>query len=195
MAVSEHKRGIGVFPNREAAGVALGELRDSGFSMDSVSVVARDASHGDMMAGADMSNTVVDTNNPVGTKAGESATTGAIAGTALGGLTGLILSVGALTIPGVGPVVAGGALATALGSTLAGGALGATGGGLLGGLIGSEIPVDQAKVYTDNLSQGAYLVMLDGTQDEIGRAEEILRRGGIQEWSVYDAPTNPAEVS
>jgi len=95
----------------------------------------------------------------------------------------------------VGPVVAGGALATALGSTLAGGALGATGGGLLGGLIGSEIPVDQAKVYTDNLSQGAYLVMLDGTQDEIGRAEEILRRGGIQEWSVYDAPTNPAEVS
>ena len=49
-----------------------------------------------------------------GTRAAEGATTGALGGL-LGGLIGFLLGIGALAIPGIGPVVAGGALATAFG--------------------------------------------------------------------------------
>jgi hypothetical protein len=38
-----HRRAIGTFPNRRAAEQALHELKDSGFPMDRVSVVAQDA--------------------------------------------------------------------------------------------------------------------------------------------------------
>jgi len=50
-----------------------------------------------------------------GTKAGEGAATGAVAGGILGGIGGFLLGIGALAIPGVGPFIAAGAFATALG--------------------------------------------------------------------------------
>lgn len=47
------------------------------------------------------------------------------------------------------------------------------------------IPELKAQAYKDWLSRGAYLVMLEGSEDDIGRAETILSRGGIQDWFVY----------
>ncbi len=43
MVLGQHKRAVGVFPRRHDAEHALHELRDSGFPMDRVSVVVRDA--------------------------------------------------------------------------------------------------------------------------------------------------------
>ena len=50
-----------------------------------------------------------------GAKAAGGAAIGAVAGGVLGGLAGLLVGIGALAIPGVGPVVAGGILASAFG--------------------------------------------------------------------------------
>ena len=50
-----------------------------------------------------------------GAKAATGAATGAVGGGILGGITGLLVGLGALAIPGIGPVVAGGALASAFG--------------------------------------------------------------------------------
>jgi hypothetical protein len=50
------------------------------------------------------------------------------------------------------------------------------------------IPEKQARVYSDRLHQGDYLVIVDGTEDEIGRAEGIFSDRGIQDWSVYNSP-------
>jgi hypothetical protein len=94
---------------------------------------------------------------------------------------------GALAIPGIGPVMAGGALATALATTAAGGAIGAAAGGLTGALVGLGIPEERAKFYNDRVNHGDYLVMVDGTEDEIRRAEAILSRHGIREWGIFDA--------
>jgi hypothetical protein len=150
--------------------------------MDKVSVVAKHADRGDEIAGADMSDRV-------GNKADEGAATGAVTGGAIGGLTGLLVGLGALAIPGIGPVMLAGATATALATALSGGAIGAAAGGLLGALVGLGIPEERARVYNTRLSQGDYLVFVDGTDDEIRRAGAILSNRGIQEWGIYDAPS------
>ena len=137
MALGQEKRAVGVFARREDAERALNELRNSGFSMNQVSVVAKDADRGDL-AGADM-------NAQVGNKADEGATAGAVTGGALGGITGLLVGLGALAIPGVGPVMLAGATATALATALSGGAIGAAAGGLLGAIVGLGIPEEQAR--------------------------------------------------
>ena len=179
--LGRNHRAVGVFPHRRDAEAALRELRDSGFNMDHVSVVGKDAGPHDQIAGVEMSD------RAGGNKADEGAKAGAATGGALGGLTGLLVGLGALAIPGIGPVMAGGALATALATTAAGGAIGATAGGITGALVGLGIPEERARFYNDRVNRGDYLVMVDGTEDEIRRAETILSRRGIQEWGIYDA--------
>lgn len=183
--MGRHRRAIGVFPYRRDAEAALAELRESGFVMDNVSVVAKDADHDDQLAGADLSNRVAPQD---ATKVDEGAKAGAATGGALGGLGGLLVGLGTLAIPGVGPVIAGGAVATALTTALAGGAIGAAAGGLTGALVGLGIPDDQAKIYNDRVARGYYLVLVDGTETEITRAEAILNGRGVQDLNIYDAP-------
>ncbi len=177
-----NQRAVGVFPTRQTAEQALHELKDSGFSMDKVSVINKNADHNDDLAGAEVTDRV-------GNKADEGAGVGAVSGGALGGLTGLLVGLGTLAIPGVGPIMLAGATATALATTAAGGAIGAAAGSLLGGLIGLGIPEAEAKHYNDRISQGGYLVIVDGTQDDIRRAEAVLSRRGIKDWAVYGAPS------
>jgi hypothetical protein len=186
MALRQHKRAVGVFSNRHDTEVALRELRESGFPMDRVSVITRDADRQDDIAGADVRGDIRERTE--GNKADEGATTGAIAGGALGGITGLLVGLGTLAIPGIGPIMLAGATATAIATTLAGGAIGAVTGGLLGALIGLGIPEERARVYHDRVSRGHYLILVEGTDDEIARAEAILRHRGIEEWGVYDHP-------
>jgi hypothetical protein len=50
---------------------------------------------------------------------------------------------------------------------------------------------DRASVYRDRLNRGNYMVLVNGTDDEIARAHAILNRRGIQEFGIYD----PTQVS
>ncbi|KYC36160.1 histidine kinase [Scytonema hofmannii PCC 7110] len=172
------RRAIGVFPNRRDAEVALTELRDAGFPLSQVSLIGKDGNHNTNLTG---------TNVGKGNKADEGAKAGAVTGGALGGLGGLLVGLGALAIPGIGPVIAGGAVATALATTAAGAGIGAAAGGVTGGLVGLGIPENRAKVYNDRLNRGDYLIIVDGTEDEVRRAETILKRHGIQEFDTFDA--------
>jgi hypothetical protein len=189
MALGHHKRAVGTFSSYQDAETAVRELRDTGFPMDRVSVVGRDTERAAEIAGTDAGTRLEDKGKQVAhdTQADEGAKKGAVAGGTLGGLTGLLVGLGALAIPGIGPVMLGGALATALATTISGGAIGAAAGGLVGGLVGLGIPEDRAKVYNDRVSRGDYLVIVDGSEDEVRRAEAILSHRGIQEWGVYDA--------
>lgn len=181
MALGLNKRAVGVFSSRHDAEHALNELHNSGFPMNKVSIIARDADKQADIAGVDVSDRV-------GNKADEGAATGALTGGVLGGATGLLVGLGALAIPGVGPVLLAGEIATALATTLAGGAIGAAAGSLIGALVGLGIPEEQAKVYNDRVSRGEYLVLVDGNADELARAEAILTGRGIQYFGIYDRP-------
>jgi len=84
-----------------------------------------------------------------------------------------------------------GAAATTLATAAAGTAIGAASGGLLGGLIGLGIPEKEAKTYNDRVHRGDYLVIVDGTDEAIRRAEAILnRQNRLQDWATYNQPTN-----
>ncbi|MER3433783.1 MAG: hypothetical protein C4288_10200 [Leptolyngbya sp. ERB_1_1] len=182
-----NRRAVGVFSNRQEAENALHELKASGFDMNHVSVIARDADRNEDMSGAEVKKRV-------GNKADKGAGVGAVSGGALGGLTGLLVGLGTLAIPGVGPVMLAGAAATTLATAATGTAIGAASGGLLGGLVGLGIPEKEAKRYNDRVHQGDYLVIVDGTDENIRRAEAILnRQNGLQDWATYDQPTTAGE--
>ena len=160
MALGQHKRAVGVFSSRQDAESAIDELNRAGFPMNKVSIIAKDAGRQGDIAGVDVSDRV-------GNKADEGATAGALTGGTLGGLTGLLVGLGALAIPGVGPVVLAGELATVLATTVAGGAIGAAAGGLAGALMGLGIPEERARSYSDRVGRGDYLVIVNGTDEEI----------------------------
>ncbi len=181
-ASTHDKRAVGVFSTRRETEHALGELRTAGFDMNRVSVIAKDADSQGDIAG-------IDVHDSADNKADEGATKGALTGGTLGGLTGLLVGLGLVAIPGIGPIMLAGAAATTIATTLAGTALGAAAGGLIGALVGLGIPEEEAKAYSDRVSRGDYLVLLDGSEAEIARAETILSRGGIQDWSIYDHPS------
>ncbi len=181
MALGLNKRAVGVFNTRAEAEHALHELNNSGFPMNKISVIAKDADRQEDIAG-------VDVQDKVGNKADEGASAGALTGGVLGGATGLLVGLGALAIPGVGPIVLAGEVATALATTLAGGAIGAAAGGLIGALVGLGIPEERAKVYSDRVSRGHFLVMVDGSEAEIARAEAVLTGRGIEDFGIYDVP-------
>jgi hypothetical protein len=179
MDMNHECRAVGVFPNSLEAESALLEIKSSGFPMDNVSVVGRNADAEDRVAG-------IPVHNSIDNKAEEGAVAGAVTGGAVGGVTGLLVGLGTLAIPGVGPVLFAGAAATALATTLAGTEIGAGGASLLGALIGLGIPDNDAQAYSDLLEQGYYLVVVDGTDTQVRHAGEILARKGINQWQVYD---------
>jgi hypothetical protein len=188
MHSTQHTRAVGVFSKRADAELALAELRNSNFPMDRVSVIVQDRDGNTEVAG-------VETTEEFGNKADEGAKTGAVTGGAVGGLTGLLVGLGTLAIPGIGPVMLAGAAATALATTVAGSAIGAAAGSLLGALVGLGIPEERARNYADRVSRGDYLVIVDGTPEEIRRAQTILSDRGIEDWEVYDRSELPRGAS
>ena len=180
MNTTDYKRAAGLYYSRDEAEAAVRDLKSAGYDMDRVSVIAKDA---DKVGGHDSTTT-----EEVGNKADDGAATGALTGGALGGITGLLVGLGALAIPGIGPILLAGAEATAIATTLAGGAIGAAAGGLIGALIGLGIPEERAKVYSDRVGRGSFLVMVTGTGAEIDRVAEIMRRHGVEEFDIYDIP-------
>ncbi|MBD2307721.1 signal transduction histidine kinase LytS [Chroococcidiopsis sp. FACHB-1243] len=187
MVTQQYKRAVGVFRSREQAEDALNALRNSGFSMNRVSVLAKDTSRNEEIAGVDVQNRneFRDSNRAEDrgdNESQEGAGVGAVTGTALGGIGGLLVGLEALVIPGVGPFLAGGTIAT----TLAGAGIGAAAGAIVGALTGLGIPEEDAKAYNEQVSQGDYLVMLEGTDEEINRAGSILSDRGIHDWNIYN---------
>ena len=114
------------------------------------------------------------------TKAPEGAAAGAGSGAVLGGTLGLLAGIGALAIPGVGPLIAAGPIMAALAGIGVGGAV----GGFTGAMIGMGIPEYEAKRYEGRLQKGGILLSVHcDTSDEIDRAKDILERTGGEDIS------------
>jgi hypothetical protein len=117
------------------------------------------------------------------TAATEDATAGAVGGGVLGGFTGLLVGVGVVAVPGLGPLLAGGALSSALGlagtSAVAGAGIGAATGGIIGALVGLNIPETHARGAEAGLRAGRILltVTAGNRRDE---AVAIVKRHGAE---------------
>jgi hypothetical protein len=114
------------------------------------------------------------------TKAPEGTTAGATVGGVIGGTIGVLAGVGALAIPGVGPLIAAGPLMAGLAGLGAGGAV----GGLVGALVGMGIPEYEAKRYEGRVKDGGTLLSVHcDTSDQITRAKHLLAGAGATDIS------------
>ena len=114
------------------------------------------------------------------TKAPEGAITGAGAGGVTGGVLGLLAGIGALAIPGVGPLIAAGPIMAAL----SGAAVGAAVGGVAGGLVGMGMPEFEAKRYEDRVKGGHILMAAHSeTSENTKKIKEIFESAGAEDIS------------
>jgi heat induced stress protein YflT len=170
---------IGVFDGPNHAETALNELRAAGFAPEQISVVAKDT--------RETTDLVADT----GMGGGEGVATGAVLGGITGGVLGWLVGIGALAIPGIGPIVAAGALAT----TLGGAAIGAAAGGLLGALVDLGVPEEDARIYESSVRAGSILLTVNAlSAEEARRARAIFDRHGGSEVRYYGDDATDAMV-
>lgn len=167
-----------LFDNHTEALNAVEELERAGVDYDHISIVSNNSDNwhaGHEHAGSTkgpLGDRNGDGENDVAEGAGKGATTGGL----IGGAGGLLAGLGMLAIPGLGPVVAAGWLA----STAVGAAVGAAAGGAAGGLLGALKEAghsdEEAHVYSEGVRRGGTLVSVKAHQDEVSRVEEILDR-------------------
>jgi hypothetical protein len=159
---------FGIYPNNSAAERAVDQLIAAGFSNQDVSVLMADR------------QTAKDFAAEKNTKAPEGATTGVGVGGAVGGTLGLLAGIGALAIPGVGPLIAAGPIMGAL----AGLGVGGTVGGVVGALIGLGIPEYEAKRYEGRVKDGGVLLSVHcDSSNEVSRAKDLLKATGAEDIS------------
>jgi hypothetical protein len=114
------------------------------------------------------------------TKAPEGAIAGAGSGALVGGALGCLVSIGVLSVPGVGAFIAAGPII----ATLAGIGAGATVGGIAGGLIGLEVPEYEAKRYEGRIRKGGVLLSIHCDNEAWKRsAEKVLENTGAEDIS------------
>jgi hypothetical protein len=157
---------FGIYGTRTHAEEAVDALRGAGFRNTDISALFPDN-----QGSKDFAHEK-NTKAPEGTAAG--ATTGAVVGGVLGWLAGI----GALAIPGVGPLIAAGPI---MGALAGAGTLGVA-GGIVGALVGMGMPEYEAKRYEGRIKEGGILLSVhcDGG-DWVSRAKEILKRTGAED--------------
>ena len=160
-----------IFPSRSAAEVAVDKIVAAGFSNQDVSVLMSDKQGSQDFA------------TEKNTKAPEGTATGVGVGGTIGGTLGLLAGIGALAIPGVGPLIAAGPIM----ATLAGLGVGGAVGGVVGALVGMGIPEYEAKRYEGRVHGGGILASVHcESSEEISRAKEILIAAGGEDVASSD---------
>lgn len=105
---------------------------------------------------------------------------GAKVGSVVGG-TLAVLAAAAVSLTGVGFVVAG-----PLTALVVAGAAGATAGGLLGALVGLGVRGDIARVYERRLADGAILVGVTTSEERCAELETLLVQAGGHDFARMD---------
>lgn len=166
-----------IVQKRDQAEAIVKELQDAGFPSEDISVLFPNTAGSKDFA------------HEHNTKAPEGAVTGAGAGGVLGGTFGLLVGIGALAIPGLGPFIAAGPLLAALSGAAAGAAV----GGIAGALVGMGIPEIEAKRYEGKIKGGNLLISVHTEDsDAKSRVEAIFKRAQAEDICSTTEATVPA---
>jgi len=164
------------YETHEAASAVVANLEAAGITSSDISVVSNRRDEHD-----------------------SNAPEGAGIGGVVGGAAGLLAGLGMLAIPGIGPVVAAGWLA----STAAGVAVGAATGGLVGALTSAGVSDEDAQYYAETVRRGGSVVSVRAADEEAASVEAIMdgaapldpaaRRAEYQRdgWTGFDENAGP----
>lgn len=170
---------FGTYGSPTAVESAARGFKDAGFSGSEISVILPDTRAS--------KEKLTETE----TKAPQSATgsPGPGVGAALGWLVGL----GALTLPGIGPVIVVGALAAALAAV----GIGEAGAGFARSLIALGIPEADARRYEHRMLKGGILVVIHSeTAEQFQRAREIMEITRAEDIASYgDVSNEPSSTA
>ena len=159
---------FGIYATPGTAEAAVDHLISKGFSNAAISVLLPDDDTTRAFA------------HEKHTKAPEGTATGVTAGGVVGGTLGLLAGVGALAIPGVGPLIAAGPIMGALAGVGVGGVV----GGIVGALVGMGIPEFEAKRYEGAVKEGGTLLSVHcDTSEQIDSAKDALKQTGARDIS------------
>ncbi|HHW98362.1 MAG TPA: hypothetical protein GX738_01875 [Firmicutes bacterium] len=169
---------IGLFTSEEAAREAIATLRKKGYTENEINLVQKDdRSRGNRGVGSPgMTNSIEARDLDLGTG---NITDGVTSGATWGGLAGLALGAGALAVPGVGPLLAAGPIASAI--------TGAATGGIAGGLLDWGIPEERGRHYEKRVKEGDLLAIVKVSENRAKEASAILRNNGAKDVEVHDA--------
>jgi sugar (pentulose or hexulose) kinase len=125
-------------------------------------------------------------------------------------LAGLLIGTGAVIIPGIGPVIAAGTLASVLGATAAGAGIGAGVGAITGGLVGAlsdmGVPEEDAHFYAEGVKRGGLLVVAQVNDADASLSASVMRQTNALEvdaerrsweasgWQRFDETTTPSRT-
>jgi uncharacterized protein (TIGR02271 family) len=155
---------VGMYDDLSDARQVVQELVNTGIDRERISLVAGD-SEGRYAAGLPRDNTTGDTT-------GDNVAGGAATGAVVGGLGGLLLGLGALAIPGIGPIIAAGPIVSAL----VGAGVGAAVGGLVGALTEAGVPEEQAGYYAEGVRRGSTLVTVEAPDQRVDEVVRVMDR-------------------
>lgn len=169
-----------LFDTHTEALTAVNRLQEAGINEDAISIVSNNSDdwHGKHQAS--------NSDGPLGNRHGdgdgendaaEGAGKGATTGGLLGGGAGLLAGLGMLAIPGLGPVVAAGWLASTAVGAIAGAVAGGATGGLLGALKDAGHSDEEAHVYSEGVRRGGTLVSVRADEVDGDRIENLLSTG------------------
>ena len=162
---------IAIFPDHQAAEAAIKKLADAKIDMKHLSIVGK---------GYQTDEKVVGFYN-MGDRVKFWGKRGAFWGALWGWLFGALF----VTIPGVGPVIVLGYLASMVVSAIEGGVVVGGLSALTAALYSSGVPKDSVIQYETALKADKFLVMAHGPADEIKRAKEILGTSSAAQVDVH----------
>jgi hypothetical protein len=160
-----------VYNDYESALLTVRELKDAGLGESHIAIVASNA-EGWHKPGSSSVDPKHDKDRDGKDDRSEGAAAGGGLGLVAGGAVGVAAGLGMLAIPGVGPVVAAGWLA----SLAAGAVTGGVTGGIIGALVESGTSKENAALYAEALRRGGAIVTAKVPDDEAARYKAIMSR-------------------
>jgi hypothetical protein len=192
---------VGLFDHLSDAKEAVAELVNRGFEREKISLVASNAAgeYDSYFKDGSYDASYIEVDDDDLTRA-EGAAAGAGIGATIGGLGGLLMGLGLLAVPGVGPALAVGPIAAAL----VGAGIGGASGGVMGALVNDGVSEEHASFYAEGIRRGGSLVSVKTQGDqEHNLAQQIMDSNGpvsINErmsawqntgWTAFDPKASP----
>lgn len=164
---------VELYSSNQSAESAVRELKRSGFDMKKLSIVAKDFESDREVVGFYNS--------------GDRIKTWGKFGAVWGGIWGLLFGSGLFLIPGMGPIVVTGHLASVLVGMLEGAAVYGGLSAIGGALYSLGVPKDSILKYETDIKAGKFLLLAHGTAEDISRAKNILSESGAQSRETFAA--------